>query len=216
LENKILKLEKEVLTLKLELKNRDIIQMSNTTNINNGTINNTIINNQINIFGNESVEHITKKVLEREILKVAQKDYDECHRKKLKFREIIYPMIFIQMMDVHLLLTKLIYFSKKKNNTMKKENDKYYINGNDGWEEVDLEKIHLKICNKHQEVLIQCKKLIVENREFRKTVENYFGLDDEFQLKIETGNIKDILSFVNNSIFLSFSLSILYILPFLS
>jgi len=195
MENKILKLEKEVLTLKLELKNKDIIQMSNITNINNGTINNgTIINNQINIFGNESIEHITKQVLEKEILKVTQKDYDECHRKKLKFREIIYPMIFIQMMDVHLLLTKLIYFSKKKNNTMKKENDKYYINGNDGWEEVDLEKIHIKTYTKHQEVLLKCEKLIVENKIFRKAVENYFGLDDEFQLKIETGNIKEILS----------------------
>jgi hypothetical protein len=200
-ELKITKIElanckQELLDCKLELLNlkHQVTQLSITNNITGNVNNGIIINNQINIFGHESIEHITKKVLEREILKIAEREYDECHRKKLKFKTIVYPTIFIKMIDVHLLLTKLIYFTKKKNNTMKKENNKYYINGDEGWEEVGLEQIHIKTYTKHQEVLVQCKTLIVENKIFRKAVENYFGLDDDFKLKIETGKIEFILS----------------------
>ena len=70
IENVILKLEKEVLELKIEN-----IELKQINNINNGTINSTINNNinngtinNINIFGNESLDHITRQILEKEIL----------------------------------------------------------------------------------------------------------------------------------------------------
>lgn len=192
IENVILKLEKEVLVLEkevLQLKQINNINNGNiTTNINNGTINN------INIFGNESLDHITQQILEKEILKIAERKYDECYKKIMQFQGIKYPTTYIKMIDVHLLLTKLIYFTKKKNRTMKKENNKYYITNEDGWNEVDLEHIHIKTLTKHQEVLVQFESLILENHIFRKTIENYFGHDDEFKLKIEVGRIEFILS----------------------
>lgn len=192
IENVILKLEKEVLVLE-----KEVLQLKQINNINNGTINNNINNgtiNNINIFGNESLDHITQQILEKEILKIAERKYDECYKKIMQFQGIKYPTTYIKMIDVHLLLTKLIYFTKKKNRTMKKENNKYYITNEDGWNEVDLEHIHIKTLTKHQEVLVQFESLILENQIFRKTIENYFGHDDEFKLKIEVGRIEFILS----------------------
>ena len=196
IENAILKLEKEVLELKIEN-----IELKQINNINNGTINSTINNNinngtinYINIFGNESLDHITQQILEKEILKIAERKYDECYKKIMQFQGLKYPTTYIKMIDVHLLLTKLIYFTKKKNRTMKKENNKYYITNEDGWNEVDLDHIHIRTLTKHQEVLVQFESLILENQIFRKTIENYFGHDDEFKLKIEVGRIEFILS----------------------
>lgn len=196
IENVILKLEKEVLVLE-----KEVLELKQINNINNGTINNTnninngtINNNTINIFGNESLDHITQQILEKEILKIAERKYDECYKKIMQFQGLKYPTTYIRMIDVHLLLTKLIYFSKKKNRTMKKENNRYYITNEDGWNEVDLEHIHIKTLTKHQEVLVQFESLILENQIFRKTIENYFGHDDEFKLKIEVGRIEFILS----------------------
>ena len=196
IENVILKLEKEVLELKIEN-----IELKQINNINNGTINSTINNNinngtinNINIFGNESLDHITQQILEKEILKIAERKYDECYKKIMQFQGLKYPTTYIKMIDVHLLLTKLIYFTKKKNRTMKKENNKYYITNEDGWNEVDLDHIHIRTLTKHQEVLVQFESLILENQIFRKTIENYFGHDDEFKLKIEVGRIEFILS----------------------
>ncbi len=197
IKNENIKLINENLELKkenLELKQTLTIYNGN---VNNGTINDNSINNStinINIFGKESIEHITQNLLEKEILKIAERQYDECYKKIMSFQGIKYPNTYIKMIDVHLLLTKLIYFTKKKNFTMKKENNKYYINNVDGWEEVDLDHIHIKTLNKHQEVLVQFKSLILENKLFRKTIENYFGTDDEYKLKIETGSIEFILS----------------------
>ena len=195
--NENLKLKRENLELKqtLTIYNGNI--NNGTINNNNKTINNnngTIINNTINIFGKESLDHITQQILEKEILKIAERKYDECYKKIMQFQGLKYPTTYIKMIDVHLLLTKLIYFTKKKNFTMKKENNKYYINNVDGWEEVDLDHIHIKTLTKHQEVLVQFKSLILENKLFRKTIENYFGTDDEYKLKIEAGQIEFILS----------------------
>jgi len=197
LENKELKLEVN----DLKSQNKDLLQLvvsnkttnnttnntaNNTTNNNNGTINNI----NINIFGNESIGHITQQLLEKEILKITHRDKDECLRKKMSLKGSYYPVSYITMIDVHLLLTKLIYFTKKKNNTIKKENDKYYINKENGWEEVELDQMHVKTFIKHQEVLVQCKSLILENQVFRKAIEVYFDGDDEFKLKLEVGSIE--------------------------
>jgi hypothetical protein len=187
-ENKILKLEKELLEIKLELHK---IKQSNTNNINNnGTVNiNQGTINNINIFGNESIEHITKKILEQEILKIVKKDYD-CFNKVLEFKGIRYKGSgFIKMVDIHLLMTKLIYFTKKKNRTMKKENNKYFVNSEDGWEEIDLEQMNIKILTKHQEILVQCKSVFIDEPSFRKVLEFYFNVE-EGKLVIEVGKIE--------------------------
>ena len=54
--------------------------------IKNGTvINNNITNNiNINIFGNEDLTHITKKLLKEEILKIAEREYNECINKLME------------------------------------------------------------------------------------------------------------------------------------
>lgn len=194
-ENKILKLEKELLETKLEFKNyKETINVNNINNgtINNGSINNGTINN-INIFGCESLEHITKKILEKEILKIVQKDY-ECFNKVLEFQGVRYiGTSFIKMVDIHLLMTKLIYFTKKKNKTMKKTNNKYFINKEDGWEEINLEQMNIKILTKHQEVLVQCQSVFIENEAFRKVLEFYFD-NDENKLIVEVGQIEIFIS----------------------
>ena len=189
----IFNLKSEVIELKTEnekLKQTIIIYD------NHGTINNTINHiTKINIFGNESLEHITQAILEKEILKIAEREYNNCFKRHLEFRGARYEgSSFIKMVDVHMLMTKLIYFTKKANRTMKKENDKYYINNEEGWEEVDLDQIHIQTLTKHQEVLVRFKSLIIENQVFRKTIENYFGHDDDFKLRIEAGQIEFILS----------------------
>lgn len=183
LKNKVLEYEKEIINLK---------QISHTNNINNGIINNGTINN-INIFGSESIEHITKKILEQEILKIVQKDY-ECYNKVLEFQGVRYiGTSFIKMVDIHLLMTKLIYFTKKKNRTVKKKNNKYFINKEDGWEETNLEQMNIKILTKHQEVLVQCQSVFIENEAFRKVLEFYFD-NDENKLIVEVGKIEIFIS----------------------
>jgi len=198
----IIELKKELLDTKKEnieykLENNKLKQTLNNcmVNTNNGVvnINNGTINN-INIFGSESIEHITKKILEREILKIAEKQYDECHNKIMSLHGLRYRgTSFIKMIDIHVLMTKLIYFTKKKNRTMKKENDKYYINSEDGWEETNLEQLHIKTLTKHQEVLVQCESIILKNPMFRKVIEFYFD-NDENKLIVEVGKIEFILS----------------------
>jgi hypothetical protein len=180
---KIVELEQRVEILELKLK------IANLTNINNGTINNNTTNNitniNINIFGNEDLTHITKKILKEEILKIAEREYKECINKLMEIDGQRYNKDYIKDMDLHLLLTKLIYFTKNKNETIKKENDKYYINNEEGWKDVELEDL-----NKHQEVLVQCKDLILENKIFRRVVEKYF-IDDEQNIIIEANGVKD-------------------------
>lgn len=194
-ENALLKKDNEILTLKLEnieLKYNN--QLINTINSNNN--NNTINSNNnivINNFGNENLEHITKKLLEKEILKIANKSWDECFQKQLEYENIKYKMIDIKLIDIHILLTKLIYFSKKENDTIKKESNRYYIHDNE-WKEISFDDLNLKILNKHQQVLVELKssKLLTDNK-FIKVIENYFGSDEEYNLKIQAGKIEFIL-----------------------
>ncbi len=175
----------------LELKNKILeMQIKNGTNINNGTINNNTTNININIFGNEDLTHITKKILKEEILKIAEREYKECINKLMEIDGQRYNKDYIKDMDLHLLLTKLIYFTKNKNETIKKENEKYYINNEEGWKDVELEDLNIFTLNKHQEVLVQCKDLILENKIFRRVVEKYF-IDDEQNIIIEANGVKD-------------------------
>ena len=201
----IIELKKELLNTKKEnieykLENNKLKQtLSNnvTNNINNVNgdvnINNGTINNNINIFGSESIEHITQKILEQEILKIVQNQYDECYKQIMIFQNIRYESMFIKMVDIHLLMTKLIYFTKKKNKTMKKENNKYFINNEDGWEETNLEQMNIKILTKHQEVLVQCKSAFIDEPTFRKVLEFYFNTDDD-KLIVEVGKIELFIS----------------------
>ena len=159
--------------------------------IKNGTvINNNITNNiNINIFGNEDLTHITKKLLKEEILKIAEREYNECINKLMEIDGQRYNKDYIKDIDLYLLLTKLIYFTKNKNETIKKENDKYYINNEEGWKDVELEDLNIFTLNKHQELLVQCKDLILENKIFRRVVEKYF-IDDEQNIIIEANGVK--------------------------
>lgn len=194
LKKELLEAKKEIIEYKLEnnkLKN-SLSNINNSTINGNVSINNGTINN-INIFGSESLEHITKKILEREILKIVQKDY-ECFNKVLEFQGVRYiGTSFIKMVDIHLLMTKLIYFTKKKNRTVKKKNNKYFINKEDGWEETNLEQMNIKILTKHQEVLVQCQSVFIENEAFRKVLEFYFD-NDENKLIVEVGKIEIFIS----------------------
>ena len=74
--------------------------------------------------------------------------------------------------------------------TIKKENDKYYINKEAGWEDVELEDLHINTLTKHQEVLAQHKDLTLDNKIYKRTVEKYFT-DDECNVSIEANGIKD-------------------------
>lgn len=191
LESKIevLELKNEVLELKLEianLKNTTNNTFNNTTNINS----NNTVNNTINIFGNEDLKHITKQILKEEILKIAEAEYDQYKGQLFEIKGQRYNVNYIKDMELHLLLNKLIYFTKKNNTTMKKENDKFYINKEEGWEDIELEDLHINTLSKHQEVLAQYKELILENKIYKRMIDKYFT-DDNSDVLIEKTGIKD-------------------------
>jgi len=177
--------------LKLEIANlKNTITINNT---NNSTINNTnngTINNTINIFGSEDLKHITKQILKEEILKIAEAEYAQYKGKLMEINGQRYNNNYIKDMELHLLLNKLIYFTKKKNMTMKKENGKFYINKQDGWEDVELEELHISTLTKHQELLSKYKDLVLENKLYKRMIEKYFT-DDECNVLIEANGVKD-------------------------
>lgn len=199
LEEYVNKLKNELDELKLQI-NTNNIQNNNYNNTQNNnshnTQNNTII---INSFGNEDISHITKELLEKEFLKIINKDtitndspiiqYDY-NGKKINCR-----YGDIKLLDVHILLTKLIYFSKKENMTLKKECDKYYIvDTNEDWKEINFDDLHLKVLNKHQNVLIELESsTLINDYKFIKILENYFGSDSNCNLQIQPTKIEFIL-----------------------
>ena len=168
---KFLELEQriELLELKLEISN-----LKNISNINNGTINNIT---NINIkFGDEDLSQITKKVLEDEIMKIINNEININEERLLKYKELgVGKSIRSDLLNLYSTLTKLIYFNKLPH-TMKKEDDKYYIKI-DNWEEIELEKLNMKVLQKQQKTLTQLKSstlLTDEDRRFAKLIENYF------------------------------------------
>lgn len=188
--NEVLELKNENLELKLEIANlknsTTNINSHNTTNINS----NNTVNNTINIFGNEDLKHITKQILKEEILKIAEAEYDQYKGQLFEIKGQRYNINYIKDMELHLLLNKLIYFTKKNNATMKKENDKFYINKEEGWEDIELEDLHINTLSKHQEVLAQYKELILENKIYKRMIEKYFT-DDNSDVLIEKTGIRD-------------------------
>lgn len=116
---KMLELEQRVEIL--ELKNEILeLKIKSTTNINNGTINNNNITN-INInFGEEDIKHITKRILEKEILKIINNETEIDEERENKYKELgIGRAIRGELLKIYSNLTKLIYFNKKPY-TMKK------------------------------------------------------------------------------------------------
>lgn len=188
----VLELKNQNLILKnenLELKMAAII--NNTTNniiINN--TNNGIINNTINIFGNEDLKHITKQILKDEILKIAEADYDEYKGKLMEIKGQRYNSAYIKDMELHYLLNNLIYFQKKNNITIKKEDGKFYINTKEGWMDIEQEDLHIRTLTKQQEVLARHKEPITENKIYKRTIEKYFT-DGECNVIIEATGVKD-------------------------
>ena len=183
LQNQVKELKEQLIMIS---NSNNTINSHNTTNTNN--TNNIIINN----FGNENISHITKELLEMEILNILNKETNIENKKILEYKNIKYYSIDIKLIDVHILLMKLIYFSKLENNTIKKTDDKYYVN-NEEWKEISLSDLNLRVLNKQQEILIKLKSstLLLEKK-FMKLLENYFGYN-ESHLNIKSGEIEFIL-----------------------
>lgn len=142
----------------------------------------------INTFGNEDTRFITKELLEDEILKIINKDTGtipfEYMGKILKCNTND-----IKLLDLHILLTKLIYFNKDENRTLKKEFKKYYIK-DDEWKEIDFEDLHFKVLNKQQDILINLKSSeMINDYKLIKILENYFEFDDDDNLQIQKSKI---------------------------
>jgi hypothetical protein len=188
--NEVLELKNQNLELKLEIEK--LKNTNNTTNITNNinNTNNGTINNTINIFGNEDLTHITKKILKEEILKIAEADLDPYKGKLFEIKGQRYNNSYIRDMELHMLLNKFIYFSKKKNRTIKKENDKFYINKEEGWTEINQEDLYIITLFKQQELLAKNKDLTVDDKLYRRVVEKYFT-DDECNVIIEATGVKD-------------------------
>jgi hypothetical protein len=186
-------LRNELDALKLKLLTNNNTQNTIINNTQNNTTNNTQNNIIINSFGNEDISHITKELLESKILKIINTSNSEI--EKYNYEGIILNCRYndIKLLDVHILLTKLIYFSKKENNTMKKESDKYYIK-DDKWKEINFNELHLKVLNKHQNVLIELESsTLINDYRFIKILENYFGSDSNCNLQIQPTKIEFIL-----------------------
>ena len=167
---KYLELEQRIEILELKLEN---------ANLRNAQTINNIVNNNTNInifFGDEDLKHITKKILEKEIMKIVNDELNITEDRLLKYKELgVGKIIRSDLLHLYSTLTKLIYFNTK-NKTIKKEEDKYYIKMED-WEEIELEKLNSKVLQKQQKALTELKTSTLINgddRRFAKLIENYF------------------------------------------
>jgi hypothetical protein len=181
----------------LELKNEILeLKIKNATIVNNTINNNNITNININ-FGDEDITHITKKILEREILKIINNEIEIDEERENKYKELgAGKAIRSDLLNIYSKLTKLIYFNKKPY-TMKKEEDKYYIKEED-WKEIELEKLNKKVIEKQQNTLAQINDsthLKSEDRRFKKVIEDYFVTSEGDEIKV--GNI-EILNLFSN------------------
>lgn len=192
-ENIILKKDNEILELKNEILE---LKIKNATIVNNTNINNNITNININ-FGEEDIKHITKKILEREILKIINKEIEIDEEREERYKEFgAGKAIRSDLLNIYSKLTKLIYFNKKPY-TMKKEEDKYYIKEED-WKEIELEKLNKKVIEKQQNTLAQIKDsthLKSEDNRFRRAIVDYFSTDEGIEIKV--GNIEALTLFNN-------------------
>ena len=169
---KLIELEHRIEMLELKLEN---------TNLRNAqTINNIVNNNNntnINIFfGDEDLKHITKKLLETEIMKIVNDEIEINEERINKYKELgVGKIIRCDLLNLYSKLTNLIYFNKPPQ-TMKKEDNKYYIKMKD-WEEIELEKLNTKVLQRQQKALteLQSSTLIIgDDIRFAKLIENYF------------------------------------------
>ena len=184
IESKIIDLEEEIVKLKHELTLNN--QISNQSNYH-------ILVNDIYIFGRESLEHITDRVLEKGILEILECDilWDNLKNLFLEINGQRYKKEHIRDIDIHLFLTKLIYCNDDKNRTIKKENGLYYINNDDGWENVEFDYLNEKVLTKHQEILTLCEQVILENKLFMRSVKHYFQDDEHYDLIIKPTGIQN-------------------------
>jgi hypothetical protein len=167
---KYLELEQRIEILELKLENANL---RNLQTINN-TVNNNITNNYY--FGDEDLKHITKKILETELMKIVNEEINITKERLLKYKELgVDKLIRSDLLHLYSILTKLIYFNKPIH-TMKKEDNKYYIKMED-WEEIELEKLNIKVLQRQQKALTELKTSTLINsddRRFAKLIENYF------------------------------------------
>lgn len=182
---KYLELEQRIEILELKLENANLRNVQ--------TINNIVNNTNINIFfGDEDLKHITKKILEKEIMKIVNDELNITEDRLLKYKELgVGKIIRSDLLHLYSTLTKLIYFNTK-NKTMKKEEDKYYIKMED-WEEIELEKLNSKVLQKQQKALTELKTSTLINsddRRFAKLIENYFY--NEYGNEIKTCRIDEL------------------------
>jgi hypothetical protein len=180
-ENMLLKKDNEI----LELKNKILeMQIKNGTIVNNTINNNNITNININ-FGDEDVSHITKRILEREILKIINNEIEIDDNRLNKYKELgAGKVIRTDLLNIYSKLTRLIYFNNKPY-TMKKEEDKYYIKDEE-WQEIELEKLNKKVIEKQQNTLVKINDstyLKDDDKRFKKVIEDYFVTDDDDEIK---------------------------------
>jgi len=199
LKNKLLELSK----INIELENENLELTENNLELQNKILyledqikklkktNNNLLVNNIFLFGHESLEHITIRLLERYITEIIEFDYDNLKNKFLEINGQKYRKEHIKDIDIHLLLTRLIYTTNIKNRTIKKENNKYFINSDNGWENVDFNYLNEKILTKHQEVLSICEPIILENKLFMRAVKHYFQDDENYELIIKPTGIEN-------------------------
>lgn len=181
LENKIIQLEQQVEDLNILIQSHKSVKVQT----------NDILINDVHIFGKESLEHITQRILEKNIEEIIEIDTEEFKNKILQINSQRYRREHIRDIDIHVLLTKLIYCVDAQNKTVKKENGLYFINGDNGWETVSIEYLNNKILTKHQEVLTICEQSILDNKLFMRSVKHYFQDDENYDLIIKPTGIQN-------------------------
>jgi hypothetical protein len=177
LEKYNLSLENKIINLEVHIER--LTQLIKANNIEN------ILFNNNSIFGKESLEHITQRTLEKNILEIIELDYEDYKNKFFEINGQRYKKEHIRDIDIHILLTKLIYCSNERNKTIKKEKGIYYIYSDFGWENIEFEYLNERILTKHQEVLAICKQTILDNKIFMRAIKHYYQDDENYNLIIE-------------------------------
>jgi hypothetical protein len=156
-----------------------IININNSTiNSNNINSNNTTNNITLNLFGSEDLDHINKKFIENKLKQILRKIPDICIGKNMKLKDNIYPSNYIEFIDLNKMFIENIFLTKPENKTIKIEDNKSFINNQNGWEDCEIEEIADTVLNTIETLLMQLKESkLIQKTEIVKIIENNIKTD---------------------------------------
>lgn len=191
--NRVQQLEEQVLNDNINNRVHQLEEKITNNIINNSTVNsnNTTNNITLNIFGSEDIDHINKKFIENKLKQILRKIPDICIGKNMKLKDKIYPSNYIEFIDLNKMFIENIFLTKPENKTIKIEDNKSFINNQNGWEDCEIEEIADSVLNTIENLLMQLKESnLIQKTEIVKIIENNIKTDRKNGIvKLEVGKL---------------------------